>query len=201
MQRSAFRTNDSEPVRRQLAARPPLQLLSAAESARSDQFSVPLKARQRVGPTFLNFRKRLLRRGLHVLPGTFVCALHLLEELARFFGLLLHLLDGLLVLGLGLGSCLLNLLLIILDLRLPDIRLRLELLGKLLLHRHGLLLLVKFQARYKSPSSRSARPRNAHAISGTWPLSSSTGRGILRIIDRDHNKLNAALLESRLERR
>src|SRR6266478_1865648 len=144
MQRSAFRTNDSEPVRRQLAARPPLQLLAAAESARSDQLSVPLKARQRVGPTFLNFRKCLLRRGLHVLPGTFVCALHLLEELARFFGLLLHLLDGLLVLGLGLGSRLLKLLLIILDLRLPDIRLRLELLGKLLLQRHGLLLLVKF---------------------------------------------------------
>src|SRR6266478_5836878 len=144
MQRSAFRTNDSEPVRRQLAARPPLQLLAAAESARSDQLSVPLKARQRVGPTFLNFRKCLLRRGLHVLPGTFVCALHLLEELARFFGLLFHLRDGRLVVGLGFGSCLLKLPLIILDLRLPDIRLRLELIGKLLFQRHGLLLLVKF---------------------------------------------------------
>ena len=88
-----------------------------------------------------------------------------------------------------------KLLLIILDLRLPDIRLRLELIGKLLLQRHGLLLLVKFpssiQITFVVPIG-STRECSRYLRNLASQLVDQDA-GILRIIDRNHNTLNAAL--------
>src|SRR6266851_4522650 len=92
-----------------------------------------LKARKRVGPTLLQVCEGLSRGALHVLPGDFVCTLHLLQELTGLLGPRLHLGYGFLVAGTGFRAGVSELSLVILDLRTPHIRLRLQIFGKGLL--------------------------------------------------------------------
>jgi len=80
----------------------------------------------------LQLGERLLICRDHILPSRLVRATGRFCELARFFRSGLHLLHGLFVLGPCLFARLFKALLIILRLRLPDLALRLKLIGKIL---------------------------------------------------------------------
>src|SRR5439155_6984114 len=110
-----------------------------------------------------------------------------LGKLAGFLGLRLHLFHRLLVVAARLFAHLIKPLLIVLDLRPPDLALRLHLIGKVLFHRHvaspSLEWTKSGDLRYASPKLLHENPR------------------VLHVVDRNRYEMNAGVLEGALDGR